>query len=101
MPPLNDDGPRQTTQESDDRQRQQLVQDSGSNEGGGRPIDVHFRDIAPALEFMCWVIVLLAPVLRLINGQAVTDDQFGVQVAVFSLSLAGALGLRFYQILRR
>jgi hypothetical protein len=34
----------------------------------------HFRDIAPAIEFACWVVVVLAPILRLINGAAVTTN---------------------------
>lgn len=58
--------------------------------------DIHFRDIAPALEFICWVIVALAPFLRLINGPAVTTDQFVVQITLFSLALLGAVGLRIY-----
>lgn len=62
---------------------------------------VHFRDVAPAIEFMCWVAVLLAPLLRLVNGAAVTDDQFAIQIGVFSLALAGGVGLRLYQLFRR
>ena len=60
---------------------------------------VSFRNVAPAIEFMCWVVVVLAPLLRLINGAAVTNDQFLVQVAVFSLALTGAIGLRIYNFL--
>lgn len=63
--------------------------------------DIRFRDVAPAFEFMCWVAVLLAPLLRLVNGAAVTDDQFAIQIGVFSLALAGGVGLRLYQIFRR
>lgn len=62
------------------------------------PDDIHFRDIAPALEFACWVVVALCPMLRLINGAAVTNDQFVIQVALFSLALAGGIGLRIYDI---
>jgi hypothetical protein len=64
----------------------------------GEPGDtpVQFRDIAPAIEFACWVVVALAPFLRWVNGAAVTDDQFVIQVALTSCALAGALGLRFY-----
>jgi hypothetical protein len=64
------------------------------------PKDVHFRDVAPAIEFACWVVVLLAPLLRLVNGPAVTSDQFVIQIAVFSLALVGAVGLRLYQFFR-
>jgi hypothetical protein len=59
--------------------------------------EIRFRDVAPALEFMCWVVALLAPLLRLINGAAVTEDQFVIQIAVFAMALAGGIGLRIYQ----
>jgi hypothetical protein len=55
-----------------------------------------FRDVAPALEFSCWVLVALAPPLRLVNGAAVTADQFVIQVTLVSMALAGAIGLRIY-----
>jgi hypothetical protein len=58
--------------------------------------DVRFRDVAPAIEFACWVVVALAPFLRWINGAAVTDDQFVIQVSLVTLALSGALGLRIY-----
>lgn len=58
--------------------------------------DIRFRDVAPAIEFMCWVVVALAPFLRLANGAAVTSDQFLIQVTLFCLALAGAIGLRIY-----
>jgi len=60
---------------------------------------ITFRDVAPAIEFICWTVVVLAPLLRLINGAAVTDDQFIIQVALFSLALTGAIGLRIYNFL--
>jgi hypothetical protein len=60
---------------------------------------IAFRDVAPAFEFFCWSVVVLAPLLRLINGAAVTDDQFAIQVALFSLALTGAIGLRIYNFL--
>jgi hypothetical protein len=68
--------------------------DDGSSE-------IRFRDIAPAIEFTCWVVVVLAPLLRLVNGPAVTDDQFVIQMALFTLSLLGGIGLRLYQFLFR
>lgn len=49
----------------------------------------------PAAEFCCWVVVLLAPVLRWIKGAAVTDDQFYIQVATVTMALFAATGLRF------
>lgn len=66
-----------------------------------RPDDIHFREIAPAIEFVCWVVTILCPILRLINGAAVTDDQFAFQVALFSAALVGAVGLRIYSLLTR
>jgi hypothetical protein len=70
-------------------------------DSGDSPDDIHFRDIAPAIEFVCWVVVVLCPILRLINGAAVTSDQFMFQVALFSLAVAGAIGLRIYSLLRK
>lgn len=71
------------------------------NEDDESPKDVHFRDIGPAIEFVCWVVVALVPILRLINGAAVTTDQFVIQAALFSLALIGGIGLRIYNFLRR
>lgn len=61
--------------------------------------EIQFRKIAPGIEFVCWVVVLLAPLLRLVNGAAVTDDQFVMQVTLFSLALIGAACLRIYNFL--
>jgi hypothetical protein len=62
---------------------------------------IRFCQLAPALEFMCWVVVILAPLLRLVNGAAVTGDQFVIQVAIFTVALIGAIGLRVLQIFAR
>jgi hypothetical protein len=62
---------------------------------------IRFCAVAPAIEFACWVVALLAPVLRLINGPAVTSDQFVIQVSLFGLALVGGIGLRAYQLLHR
>lgn len=35
--------------------------------------DIHFVELAPAIEFACWMCVLLALLLRLVNGPAVTE----------------------------
>jgi Dolichyl-phosphate-mannose-protein mannosyltransferase len=59
--------------------------------------DIRFRDVAPAIEFVCWVVVLLCPLLRLANGPAVTDDQFVFQVTMFTVALFAGLFLRIYQ----
>lgn len=60
--------------------------------------EIHFANLAPALEFMCWTVVALAPFLRWVNGAAVTDDQWWIQVFLFTSALLGALSLRIYQI---
>lgn len=59
--------------------------------------NLRFRDVAPAIEFVCWTVVVLAPFLRLVNGAAVTDDQFVIQAALFTIALIGGIGLRVYQ----
>lgn len=65
------------------------------------PTDVHFRDFAPAIEFICWVVATLLPVLRLINGPPVTSDQSTVQMALFGIALLGGVGLRLRRVLGR
>lgn len=55
---------------------------------------VDWRETLPAAEFCCWGVVLLAPMLRWINGAAVTDDQFYIQVGLTTLALLGAVTLR-------
>jgi hypothetical protein len=57
---------------------------------------IYFRDIAPAIEFACWVVLALAPFLRWVNGAAVTDDQFVIQVSLVIMAACGAIGLRLY-----
>ena len=59
--------------------------------------DVSFRDVAPALETICWVIVVLTPLFRWANGPPVTSDQAVVQITLVALALAGAIGLRIYR----
>lgn len=57
---------------------------------------VDWRETLPAAEFCCWVVVLLAPMLRWINGAAVTDDQFYIQVGLTTMALSGAVTLRIW-----
>ena len=84
-----------------DRAGEQQLKMSAMSEHNDPPEDIHFRDIAPAIEFVCWVVVVLVPLLRWINGPAVTDDQFLVQCALFGSALLGGVGLRFYQLFCR
>jgi len=62
--------------------------------------EITFSDISPAIEFMCWVVVCLAPFLRWVNGAAVTTDQFYIQVTLFSTALTGAIVLRIVHLVR-
>lgn len=57
---------------------------------------VELRELAPIVEFACWVALAIAPLLRWINGPAVTFDQFVTQMIVLSLAVIGAFGLRAY-----
>jgi hypothetical protein len=50
---------------------------------------------------MCWVVVLLAPILRWVNGPAVTTDQFVMQVSLVGLAVVGGVALRFYNWSRK
>jgi hypothetical protein len=63
--------------------------------------DVHFRDVAPAIECVCWLVVVIAAGLRMVNGAPVTYDQLLVQVTLFTVALGGAIGLGIYRLLRK
>lgn len=63
--------------------------------------EISFAELAPAIEFACWTAVVLAPLLRLVNGAAVTNDQWWFQVSLFSAAIIGACSLRIYQMLLR
>ena len=62
-----------------------------------RSHDTRFRDVAAAIEFICWTTVLFIPFLRLVNGPAVTTDQFAIQVALTAIAISVAISLRAYQ----
>ena len=74
--------------------QEQTVEKSDGIKGIRSEGIVDWRETLPAAEFCCWVIVLLAPMLRLVNGAAVTDDQFYIQVGLVTLALSGAVTLR-------
>lgn len=57
---------------------------------------IQIADIAPALEFCCWVVIALVPLLRWVNGAAVTNDQFVIQATLVAAAASGAIGLRIY-----
>jgi hypothetical protein len=62
---------------------------------------VAFRDVAPGVEFVCWAVVALAVFLRLVNGAAVTDDQFAIQVVLVTCAATSGMVLRFYNLRSR
>ncbi len=76
-------------------------QEHERTETGVSPENVRFSDIVPGIKFVCWMVVFLAPLLRWINGAAVTSDQFFIQVALFSVALAGAVVLRVVHLSQR
>jgi hypothetical protein len=71
---MNDARPSKLTEEEHYCQDQQSFE-SAIDETN----DIHLRHIALAIELGCWVVVSLAPMLRFIDGWAVTHDQFIVQ----------------------
>jgi hypothetical protein len=60
-----------------------------------------FGVLAASIEFVCWTVTLLMPILRLVNGPAVTNDQFAVQIAITSLAFLGGCSLRLLSLMRR
>ncbi|GAB6186277.1 glycosyltransferase family 87 protein [Thermopirellula anaerolimosa] len=51
-------------------------------------------DVFAWLEFACWTLLVLAPILRWVNGPAVSSDQLVVRVALVLLAGTGAIVLR-------
>lgn len=101
LPPADCTWPSELANEKHNGHEKQEFQHSVMNEDGDPSEKIHFRDVAPAIEFVCWVVVALAPLLRWVNGPAVTDDQFVVQMTLFGIALLGGLSLRLYQFLGR
>lgn len=58
--------------------------------------EIRFCELAPAIEVICWIVVILAPLLRVVNGAPVTHDQFVIQVTLFTVALITAVALRIY-----
>lgn len=63
------------------------------------PVETSRIELVSGMEFVCWFVVVLAPLLRHANGPAATNDQWWIQVFLFCLALAGACGLRVYRLL--
>ena len=72
-----------------------MTKDEETNE------EIRLADLALTVEFACWTAVLLAPFFRLVYGPPVTNDQWAIQVFLFSSALLGACGLRVYRVLNR
>lgn len=53
------------------------------------------------LEFACWTMLALAPILYYVNGPSVSPDQFVVRTALIVLSATGAIVLRWVNWRRR
>ncbi len=51
-------------------------------------------DLLGWLEFACWTVLVLAPLLRWVNGPAVSADQLVVRTTLVVLAAVGAVGLR-------
>ena len=62
--------------------------------------EINFSDLAPVMEFTCWLIVAVAPLLRLANGPAVTKDQWWIQIILFSFAFTAGCFLRLYLVSR-
>jgi len=58
--------------------------------------EITFKESARLLEIACWTILALVPVLRWINGPAVSADQFVIQVTIACAAALIATRLRLY-----
>ncbi len=45
------------------------------------------------IEFGCWTSLVLTPFLYMVNGPAVSQDQFVVRIILVILSITGSVGL--------
>jgi hypothetical protein len=51
-------------------------------------------DLSPYIEFACWTMMVLFPLLYWVNGPAVSTDQLVVRTALIILAVGGILGSR-------
>jgi hypothetical protein len=63
--------------------------------------EIRFIDAAPFLEIACWIALAMAPLLRYVNGPAVSTDQLVTQITAVCIAASGAIGLRVYNWRRR
>ncbi len=65
------------------------------------PVENQSVNAMLTLETACWTVLLLAPLLRWVNGPAVSVDQFVTQIALVCIAAVGAIGLRIRKWRRR
>jgi hypothetical protein len=53
------------------------------------------EEIPGWIEFSCWTMLVLTPVLYYVNGPAVSPDQLVVRTALVIVALIGGASLRF------
>lgn len=64
-----------------------------------RPIE--WDEACGWIEFGCWTVLVLVPMLYWVNGPAVSQDQLVVRWLVVVVALAGGIGLRLRALRRR
>ena len=52
------------------------------------------HDVTSLVEATCWLMIVAAPVLRVIHGPPVSADQAAMQLGLVAAALVGAVGLR-------
>jgi len=55
-------------------------------------------DTRAVAEFVCWIVLVLTILLRLVNGPSVSTDQFVTRCLLVSIALMGVVCMRFYRI---
>lgn len=76
-----------------------LMQHNENHTDDPAPNDVAEEELTTAeflswLEFGCWTMLVLAPLLYYVNGPSVSTDQFVVRTGLVVLSTLGAFALR-------
>jgi hypothetical protein len=60
-----------------------------------------WEEIRPWAEFMCWTMLVMAPIINWFNGPAVSDDQYVVRTGLIVLAACGGIGFRLSAWFRR
>jgi hypothetical protein len=56
--------------------------------------DVSIGEVLPWIEFGCWTMLVLAPILYYVNGPSVSTDQYVVRTTLVIVAAVGAVTLR-------